>query len=85
MAKKEFTVHFYKDANDAWCGAAFFINDTLGKKHVVTVAAGPREKKTTSVSWIKQRLTEYEEEMRGRHYDWYRVEETEYDNFNTKN
>ena len=82
--KKEFPIKFHKDVNDAWCGAAFFVNDTLGKRHVVSVAGGPHEKKTTSVSWIKQRLTEYEEEMRERHIGWRRVTEEEYDNFFTK-
>ena len=84
MAKKEFPIKFQKDVNSAWCGSAYFVNDILGKKFVVSVAAGPNEKKTTSVSWIKQRLSEYEEEMRSRHYGWYRVTVEEYDNFLTK-
>lgn len=84
MAKKEFTVKFHKDVNEAWCGSAYFVNDVLGKKHVVTVAAAPREKKTTSVGFIKERLDGYENEMRDRHYGWYRVTEEEYDKFLTK-
>ena len=83
-AKKEFTVKFRKDVNEAWCGCAYFINPTLGKRFVVSVAAGPHEKKTTSVSWIKERLTGYEDEMRERHPDWVRCTEEEYDNFSVK-
>lgn len=81
--KKEFPIKFHKDVNAAWCGSAYFINKRLNKKTVISVAGGPHEKKTISVSWIKERLTEYEEEMRHRHPDWVRVTVEEYDNFNT--
>ena len=83
--KKEFAIAFHKDVNSAWSGSAYFVNDILGKRLVVGVSAGPNETKTISVSWIKQRLTEYEEEMRSRHYGWYRVNKEEYDNFKAKN
>ena len=84
MAKKEFPVKLHKDVNDAWCGSAYFVNDVLGKRFVVSVAAAPQEKKVTATGWIKERLTAYENEMRNRHYGWYRVTSEEYDNFSTK-
>lgn len=83
--KKEFAIAFHKDVNSAWSGSAYFVNDILGKHLVVSVAAGPNKNKTVSVSLIKERLTEYEEEMRSRHYGWYRVKKEKYDNFKAKN
>ena len=38
MAKKETTVQYVKNVNDAWCGTAYFINPTLGKKTAFTAA-----------------------------------------------
>ena len=84
MAKKEFIVRFYKDANDAWCGSAYFVNDALGKKHIFSAAATPMGKKTTSVGWIKERLDDYENKIRNRHCGWRRVTEEGYDNFCAK-
>lgn len=84
MAKKEFIVKFHKDANSAWCGSAYFINDVLGEKYVVSVSAMPMGKKTTSVGLIKERLEEYEVKMRTRHFAWRRVNEEEFDKFLTK-
>lgn len=84
MAKKEFTVRYLKTVNDAWCGTAYFINPTLGKRTAYTAAAGPHEKRTTSVAWINERLNEYVEELRTVHSDWNRVEEEEFHNFPTK-
>lgn len=83
-AKKEFPIKFRKDVNEAWCGSAYFINATLGKRYIVTCAASQHEKRTLSIGWIKERLTEYEEEMRERHPDWVRCTEEEYDNFSIK-
>ena len=84
MAKKEFTVKCRKDFNDAWCGSAYFINEVLGEKYVVSVAAMPGGKKTISIGLIKERLEEYEIKMRTRHFAWRRVNEEEYDKFLTK-
>ena len=84
MAKKEFPVKCHKDANSAWCGSAYFVNDVLGEKYVVSVAAMPMGKKTISIGLIKERLTEYESKMRDRHYAWRRVTEEEFDKFLTK-
>ena len=84
MAKKEMTVHYVKNVNDAWCGTAYFINPTLGKKTAFTAAAGPHEKRPTSIAWINQRLEDRTEEMHIMHNDWRRVTSEEFDNFSAK-
>lgn len=84
MAKKETTVRYVKNVNDAWCGTAYFINPTLGKKTVFTAAAGPHEKRPTSIAWINQRLEDRTEEMHIMHNDWRRVTSEEFDNFSVK-
>lgn len=82
--KKEFTVKIHRDANEAWCGSAYFINPTLGKRYVVSCATSPYEKKIASVSRIREQLIEHENDMRKRHPDWIRCTEEEYDNFSVK-
>ena len=84
MAKKETTVRYVKNVNDAWCGTAYFINPTLGKKTAFTAAAGPHEKRPTSIAWVNQRLEDRTEEMCIMHKDWRRVTSEEFDNFSIK-
>lgn len=81
---KEFPIKFHKNLNDAWYGSAYFVNDVLCEKHVVTVTAAPKEKKAPSINRIKAKLFGFEETMRLRHYGWYRVTEEEYNKFVTK-
>ena len=84
MAKKEITVQYVKNVNDAWCGIAYFINPTLGKKTAFTAAAGPHEKRAPSIAWINQRLEDRTKEMCILHKDWRRVTSEEFDNFSIK-
>lgn len=84
MAKKETTVRYVKNVNDAWCGTAYFINPTLGKKTAFTAAAGPHEKRPASIAWINQRLEDRTEQMHIMHNDWRRVTSEEFDNFSAK-
>ena len=84
MTKKETTIRYVKNVNDAWCGTAYFINPTLGKKTAFTAAAGPHETRPTSIAWINQRLEDRTEETHIMHNDWRRVTSEEFDNFSAK-
>lgn len=78
MDKKEIKIQYYKDVNDCWAGAAFFI-DNNSNSYKITHAAGAQMKIREAKAAVAEELEREVEEFCLTHPNFHRVNRDEYE------